>query len=83
MSKNLSTAIKAIDAELNEGKTEQADLTGYLASLDELIETARAVKKLYAREVAVEATKRSRAKKAAELAEMKARLAELEAGKTV
>ncbi|WP_169077549.1 hypothetical protein [Microcella alkalica] len=81
-SKNISAAIKALDAELSAGHVEQEDVAAYLASVDEVIETARAVKKLYAAEVAREASKKSRAKKAAEVAAMQARLAELEASAT-
>lgn len=79
MSKNITAASKALTAELEAGHAEQDDVSAYLASLDGLIEQARAVKALYKREIAVEASRKSRAKKAAELAEMKARLAELEA----
>lgn len=81
MSKNITAASRALNAELEAGHTEHDDVSAYLASLDALIEQARAVKALYKREIAVEASRKSRAKKAAELAEMKARLAELEAAK--
>lgn len=78
MSKNITAASKALTAELEAGHAEHDDVTAYLGSLDELIEQARAVKALYKRELAVEASRRSRAKKAAELAELKARVAELD-----
>jgi len=78
MSKNITTAAKALDAELEAGKVEQDDLTAYLATLDALVEQVRGVKALYKNEIAADASRRSRAKKAAELEEMKARLAALE-----
>ena len=78
MSKQITTAAKALDLEFEAGKIEQDDLTAYLASLDALVEQVRAVKALYKNEIAAEASRRSRAKKAAELDEMKARLAALE-----
>lgn len=78
MSKNITAAAKALDAEVAAGRTEQDDVAAYLASVEAVIDQARAIKALYKRELAVEASRRSRVKKAAELAEMKARLAELE-----
>lgn len=80
MSKNIATASKALTAELEAGHTGQDDLRAYFAGLDGLVEQVRAVKALYKRELAVEASRRSRSKKKVELEEMKRRLAELEAG---
>lgn len=80
MSKNITAATKALDAELEAGHQEQDDITAYLASLDELIERTRAIKQLYKKELAVEASRRSRAKRKAEVEEMRRRLAELEGG---
>ena len=79
MSKNIIAAAKALDAELAAGHEEHDDVAAYLDSLDAVIEQVRAVKNLYKREIAVQASRKSRAKKAEELAQMKARLAELEA----
>lgn len=81
MSKNITTASKALDAELVAGHASPEDPSAYFASLDGLIEQVRAVKALYKKELAVEASRKSRMKKKAELDEMKRRLAELEAGK--
>lgn len=78
MSKNITAAAKALDAELDAGRIEQDDVTAYLTSVEAIIDQAKAIKALYKKEVAVEASRKSRAKKAAELAEMKARLVELE-----
>lgn len=79
MSKNITAAAKSLTAELEAGHVEQSDMTAYLADLDALIEQARAIKGLYKNEIAREASKRSRSKKADEVAAMAARLAELEA----
>lgn len=81
MSKNIAAAGKALDAELTAGHQDHDDVNAYLASVDALIEKAREVKQLYKREMAVEASRKSRMKKKAELDEMKRRLAELEASK--
>lgn len=81
MSKNIATASKALTAELEAGHASQDDLSAYFAGLDGLIEQVRAVKALYKKELAVEASRRSRTKKRVELDAMKRRLAELEAGK--
>lgn len=81
MRDNIEAASRALSAELEAGHMDHEDVNAYLASVDSLIDQARAVKALYKRELAVEASRKSRAKKAAELAEMKARLAELEAAK--
>lgn len=81
MSKNITTASKALAAELEAGHASQEDLSAYFAGLDGLVEQVRAVKALYKRELAVEATRRARARKKAEFDAMKQRLAELEAGK--
>ncbi|WAA67782.1 hypothetical protein [Microbacterium oxydans] len=78
MSKNITTATKALEAELEAGHQEQDDIAEYLASVDALIEQARAIKQLYKKEQAVEASRRSRAKRKAEVEDMKRRLAELE-----
>lgn len=79
MSKNISAAAKSLSAELEAGHAEQDDVIAYLESVDAIVEQARAIKALYKKELAVEASRRSRAKKAQELEAMKARLAELEA----
>ena len=42
MTKNISTAAKALDAELEAGHSEHDDVTAYLDSVDALIEQARA-----------------------------------------
>lgn len=81
MTKNISTAAKALDAEIAAGHAEHDDVTAYLESVDALIEQARAVKALYKKELAVAASRKSRAKRAAEVAEMKARLEALEGAK--
>jgi len=78
MTKNIAAAAKALSAELDAGHQEQADLNAYMAELDELVGQIRGIKGLYKRELAVEATRRARIKKAAEIAAMKARLEELE-----
>lgn len=79
MSKHIIAASKSLAAELDAGHIEQDDVSAYLAELDALVEQVRAVKGLYKKEIAVEASRKSRAKKAAEVAAMRARLAELEA----
>jgi hypothetical protein len=78
MTKNIATAAKALDAELEAGRVEHDDVAAYLESVDAIIDQMRAIKGLYKNEIAAEASRRSRAKKAAELEAMKARLAELE-----
>ena len=79
MSKNITTASKALTAELEAGHASHEDLSAYFAGLDGLIEQVRAVKALYKKDLAVEASRRSRTRKKAELDAMKRRLAELEA----
>jgi hypothetical protein len=78
-SKNVNAAAKALSAEVEAGRVEHDDLAAYLEALDAVIEQAREVKKLYAADLARIASQKSRAKKAAEVAEMQRRLAELEA----
>jgi hypothetical protein len=79
MTKNLNAASKALAAELNAGRAEHEDVAEYLRSVDAIVEQARSIKALYKKELAVEASRKSRAKRAAEVAAMTARLAELEA----
>lgn len=75
------TALAALKAEHAAGKREFADreaLTAYLADLDAIVQEVRDLKSLYKAELAVEASRRSRAKRKAEVEEMKRRLAALE-----
>lgn len=77
--KNLDAALKAIEAE--QGATVAADdLPAYLARIGQLVAAAQSLKEPHKKFMAVEASRRSRARKADELAAMKSRLAELEGG---
>jgi hypothetical protein len=79
MTKNIEAARKSLTAEVEAGHQDHDDVMAYLDTVDALIDQARAVKQLYKNEIAREASKKSRAKKAAEVEAMAARLAELEA----
>ncbi|MCS0500455.1 hypothetical protein [Protaetiibacter mangrovi] len=76
--KNLDAAIKAVSAEQG-AEVASEDVTDYLARVDELIAAAQALKAPHRKAIAAEASRKSRAKKAAEVEAMRARLAELEA----
>jgi len=82
MSKNIEAAVKAIAAEQG---TEVAptDLAAYMEAVDALISAAQQLKAPHKKWLAAEASRKSRARKADELAAMKARLAELESGAKV
>jgi len=77
MSKNIESALKAIAAEQGT-EVAPADLPAYLESIDALVAAAQALKTPHKKFIAAEASRKSRAKKAAEVAAMQARLAELE-----
>lgn len=79
MSKNIANAEKALSAELEAGHQSHEDLEGYLHELDAVIERARAVKALYKKEVAVLASKKSRAARKARIDRALKLLAEQEA----
>jgi hypothetical protein len=77
--KNLDAALKAIEAESGAPVADE-DMAEFIARIDQLIAAAQGLKAPHKNWLAAEASRRSRAKKAEELAAMKARLAELEGG---
>lgn len=64
---NFAIALGALTNELGT-KVERDELAGYIAQLDEVLATVRAIRAQHAKAIAIEASKKSRAKKAARVA---------------
>lgn len=78
---NVQTALTALRAEFNDGRQFQdnAELVGYVADLDSIIEHVRGIKKQHAKKLAVIATQKSREARKERVARALALLAEKEA----
>ena len=80
--RNMDAALKALRAEAEQPPALTDDeLDAYLEKINEVVAAAQALREPHKKAIARKASQRSRAKKAAEVEAMRARLAELEASK--